>query len=115
MGGEVARTPLAQWLEDQGPGITRRQAITRAGAAGAGVAMAGSLGALTASARGATSPRIVVIGAGLAGLACADQLRHAGYVAAVHEAHPTRVGGRCWSDTASWANGQVTEHGGELI
>jgi monoamine oxidase len=111
----MARTPLAQWLEDAGPGITRRQALKRAGVAGAGLAMAGSIGTLTAGARGATAPRIVVIGAGLAGLSCADALRQAGYVATVHEASATRVGGRCWSDRTTWANGQVSEHGGELI
>ena len=112
----MARTPLAQWVEDSvGTGITRRQAIKRAGAAGAGLAMAGSLGVLTAPARGAAAPRIVVIGAGLAGLSCADALRQAGYVAVVHEANATRIGGRCWSDGTTWANGQVSEHGGELI
>ena len=26
-----------------------------------------------------------------------------------------RIGGRCWSDRTSFANGQVVEHGGELI
>src|SRR5439155_12228960 len=111
----MARTPLAQWLEDAGSEITRREALKRAGVAGAGLAMAGSLGTFAARARGATQPRIVVIGAGLAGLACADALRQAGYVAAVHEASSTRVGGRCWSDKTTWASGQVSEHGGELI
>src|SRR3954463_9736666 len=111
----MARTPLAQWLGDAGPGITRRQAIKRGAAAGAGLAMAGSVGTFAARARAAGGPRIVVIGAGLAGLACADALRQAGYIAAVHEASATRVGGRCWSDRTTWANGQVSEHGGELI
>src|SRR4051812_3941329 len=111
----MARTPLAQWLGDAGPGITRRQAIKRGAAAGAGLAMAGSVGAFAARARAAGGPRIVVIGAGLAGLACADALRQAGYIAAVHEASTTRVGGRCWSDRTTWASGQVSEHGGELI
>src|SRR3954463_4816056 len=111
----MARTPLAQWLGDAGPGITRRQAIKRGAAAGAGLAMAGSVGTFAARARAAGGPRIVVIGAGLAGLSCADALRQAGYVATVHEASATRVGGRCWSDRTTWAGGQVSEHGGELI
>jgi monoamine oxidase len=114
----VARTPLAQWLEgaaaEASPegGTTRRQALKRAGLAGASIAVAG---AFPAAARAAASPRIVVVGAGLAGLTAADALRQAGYIAEVHEAHATRVGGRCWSDTTSWAGGQVSEHGGELI
>jgi monoamine oxidase len=117
----MARTPLAQWLEGAAieatadAGITRRQALQRAGAVGASAALAGTFGALAPTARGATAPRIVVVGAGLAGLTAADQLRQAGYAATVHEAHATRVGGRCWSDRTSWANGQVSEHGGELI
>lgn len=55
---------------------------------------------------------VVVVGAGLAGLSCADRL--AGDVdVAVLEARD-RVGGRCWS-SRGWDNGQVAEHGGELI
>src|SRR4051794_28635827 len=77
--------------------------------------MAGSLGVLAGPPRAATAPRIVIVGAGLAGLSCADALKQAGYTAALHEANATRVGGRCWSDRTSWASAQVSEHGGELI
>jgi monoamine oxidase len=57
-------------------------------------------------------PTVAVVGAGLAGLACADRL--AGSVnVAVFEASD-RIGGRCWS-SHGWANGHVGEHGGELI
>jgi monoamine oxidase len=58
-------------------------------------------------------PRVVVIGAGLAGLTCAYRLHHAGVPVRVFEASD-RVGGRCWSDR-SIVDGQVAEHGGELI
>jgi monoamine oxidase len=110
----VARTPLAQFVEDAAaqaaPGITRREALRRAGIAGAGLALSG---VAAAPARAATAPRIVVVGAGLAGLSAAYDLKQAGYAAQIHEAHPSRVGGRCWS--FKFANGQVAEHGGELI
>ena len=55
-----------------------------------------------------------MVGAGLAGLSCAYRLKQAGYTAQVYEASD-RIGGRCWSDRTSFANGQVVEHGGELI
>ena len=63
----------------------------------------------------ASGPRVVVIGAGLAGLSCAYELRKSGIAAQVHEASPNRVGGRCWSDRTTFAEGQIAEHGGELI
>jgi monoamine oxidase len=62
----------------------------------------------------ATAPRIVVVGAGLAGLTVAYRLKQNGYLADVYEASD-RVGGRCWSDTSYFNEGQVYEHGGELI
>jgi monoamine oxidase len=110
----VARTPLAQFVEDAaaqaGPGITRREALRRAGIAGAGIALSG---VVAAPARAATAPRIVVVGGGLAGLSATYALKQAGYAAQLHEAHPSRLGGRCWS--FKFPNGQVAEHGGELI
>jgi len=62
----------------------------------------------------APSPRIVIVGAGIAGLNAALTLQDAGYAATIYEASG-RVGGRMHSDTTSWQNGQVTEHCGELI
>jgi monoamine oxidase len=59
-------------------------------------------------------PRIVVVGAGLAGLTAAYQLRKAGYPATVYEASD-RLGGRCWTGRGHFAAGQIVEHGGELI
>lgn len=57
-------------------------------------------------------PHVVVVGAGLAGLGCADRLAPVARVT-VLEARD-RVGGRCWS-SRGWPDGQVAEHGGELI
>jgi monoamine oxidase len=59
-------------------------------------------------------PRIVVVGAGLAGLAATYRLQQAGYQPELYEAS-TRAGGRCWSVKGVFADGQVAEHGGELI
>jgi monoamine oxidase len=116
----MARTPLAGTLEqiaaqasmDAGiaPRPTRRQLL----AGTAGIAAAAAAGRFAPAARAADSPRIVVVGAGLAGLSCAYRLKQAGYTARVYEASD-RIGGRCWSDRTSFANGQVVEHGGELI
>ena len=73
-----------------------------------------SPGRFAPSARGAATPKVVVVGAGLAGLTCAYRLRQAGVAATVYEAS-TRIGGRCWTGRGDFANGQTYEHGGELI
>ncbi|MEX2275046.1 MAG: NAD(P)/FAD-dependent oxidoreductase [Actinomycetota bacterium] len=57
--------------------------------------------------------RIVVVGAGLAGLACAYRLSQVGVHSEVFEARD-RLGGRCWS-APGLIDGQVAEHGGEFI
>jgi len=112
------RTPLARVLEDavaavaaDSPRTTRRALLERAGA---GALAVSALGRLTPSARAAAAPRIVVVGAGLAGLTCAYRLKQAGYTAHVYEASD-RLGGRCWTLRGAFADGQIAEHGGELI
>ena len=116
----MARTPLAGTLQqiaaevsaDAGtaPRPTRRQLL----AAGAGVAAAAAASRFAPAARAADSPRIVVVGAGLAGLSCAYRLKQAGYAAQVYEASD-RIGGRCWTIRGAFAEAQIAEHGGELI
>lgn len=58
-------------------------------------------------------PRVLVIGAGFAGLACADELAAAGYRVTVLEARE-RSGGRVWS-LRDLAPGKIIEAGGELV
>jgi monoamine oxidase len=57
---------------------------------------------------------IAVVGGGLAGLVCAHRLKQAGHRAIVHEASD-RLGGRVWTIRGFFAEGQIAEHGGELI
>jgi monoamine oxidase len=57
---------------------------------------------------------VAVIGGGLAGLVCAHRLTGAGLSARVYEAS-ARVGGRCHTRRGDFAEGQIAEHGGELI
>jgi monoamine oxidase len=112
------RTPLVRPLQDAVAAVaaeegrtTRRALLRRAGAGAVGLT---ALGRLTPAARAVAVPRIVVVGAGLAGLTCAYRLRQAGYVSQVFEASG-RVGGRCWTIRDAFAEGQIAEHGGELI
>ena len=96
--------------------VTRRT-VLGAGALGAAALATTRLLESPAAAAPAPSgsPRIVVVGAGLAGLCAAYDLRKAGYRATVVEAS-TRLGGRCWSyNSGELGPGLVAEHGGELI
>lgn len=119
----MARTPLMHFLKRatrmvaiearaaEGPAargarITRRDAL--AGAAAIGTSMFLPLPA------GAADVKIAIVGAGLAGLTAAHELRKNGLHADVYEGN-TRVGGRCFSARGLFAENQVAEHGGELI
>ena len=116
----MARTPIAQSLETIAAeaaaerGLTRRDLLRNAGALGVAAAGTTTIGRLIAAAEGAAAPRTVVVGAGLAGLTAAYRLKQAGINAQVHEASD-RVGGRCWTIRGEFAEGQIAEHGGELI
>jgi monoamine oxidase len=110
----MARTPLARALEriaNEEYRTTRRGLLRGAGAAVAGGA---ALGQLAPVARGAAQPKVVIVGAGLAGLTCAYRLKKKGVIADVYEASD-RIGGRCWTSRGAFADGQIYEHGGELI
>ena len=96
-------------------GTTRRTFLKQGTAAGL------ALGAAPLAACNDSSPprpprreQVAIVGAGLAGLTCAYRLHQAGIEAAVFEARPDRLGGRCFTARA-FADGQVGEHGGEFI
>ena len=67
--------------------------VARVAASGALATVAGPLDRALAKPRD-SSRSIAIVGAGMAGLACADRLRQAGIIATVYEAAPDRVGGR---------------------
>jgi monoamine oxidase len=126
----MARTPLAQrlgeaaWVASEAAarGVPADEVLADRGrlrrrellAGGAGIATAAMLGGPLTRALAATAPRIAVVGGGLAGLTCAYRLKQAGYRADLYEAS-TRLGGRCWTRRGDFAEGQIAEHGGELI
>jgi monoamine oxidase len=104
--------PVEQVFEER---VSRRRFLRDAGIAGLGVTAAGRW---AAQSRAAAAPtRIVVVGAGLAGLTCAYRLYQAGQKPLLYEVLPDRVGGRCWTikGPTSPFGSQIAEHGGELI
>jgi monoamine oxidase len=90
-----------------------RRTVLKASAASAGALGLGAAGLYAANPASAATAEIVVIGAGLAGLTAAYELKKAGYRATVIEA-ADRIGGRCFTDRTTFG-GQIAEHGGELI
>lgn len=112
---EQARRADEQTAES-GRTINRRRILGVAAATAAAAALPGGLLA-PQRASAATGPRIVIVGAGLAGLRCAHQLWTQGspVAATVYEANTTRIGGRCWSLRGFFDNGLVSEHGGSFV
>lgn len=90
--------------------LTRRRFLQRGSVAAAALAAGPWLRAGPAK----PNARVVIVGAGLAGLTCAYRLKQAGLDATVYEAQ-SRLGGRCWTLRGAFAEGQIAEHGGELI
>jgi monoamine oxidase len=104
-------------LHSQGSrGIGRREWLARVGRASVAGAVAGVVAParpLAALIRSQQDVSVGIVGAGLAGLACADRLKTAGIRAALYEA-ASRTGGRCFS-LRGFFPGQVAERGGEFI
>jgi monoamine oxidase len=102
-------------------GASRRQVLAGASSL---VALA-AIGAIADPfGRALATPRppsgdVAIVGAGLAGLACGDELRRHGVLATIYEASD-RSGGRCFSLGGAFPGpvdfpGQVVERGGEFI
>jgi monoamine oxidase len=95
--------------------FTRRDFLKAGGAAVGVAALSGPMAVWAAANKpSGQQGRIAIIGGGIAGLNAALTLQDAGIASTVYEAS-NRVGGRMHSDTTSWANGQTSEHCGELI
>jgi monoamine oxidase len=90
--------------------LTRRGFV--AGAAVAGAAATGAGSAQAATRRRRSRVDVAVVGAGLAGLVAARELRRAGHSVTVLEARD-RVGGRVWNHDIG--DGKVIERGGTFI
>ena len=114
----IAAHALAQRSSEPGhagapsPRLTRRQLTVGA----AQLATASALGACSSDDARAhpESPRVAVVGAGIAGLHCAYRLQQSGVQVTVFEAS-SRVGGRMFTARDEAYGGQVFELGGELI
>jgi monoamine oxidase len=106
--------PPAELRGQREAALSRREFLKRAGVAGAGLAV--GQGLLASTAKGATSatgPKIVIVGAGIAGMNAALTLADKGFASTVYESS-SRIGGRMHSDTG-YFDGQVAEYCGELI
>src|SRR6266478_5502152 len=88
---------------------SRREFLKRSGVAGAAVAVGGPLALARPAGAASSSPRIAIVGAGIAGLNAALTLQDKGIASKVYEASD-HVGGRMHSDRSGyWANGQISE------
>ncbi len=94
---------------------TTRGQVLRRGAAGLAAGVVATGWQPPGWAGAATAPgRVVVVGAGVAGLTCAHRLRQHGIACAVYEASG-RIGGRTKTLRGYFADGQIVEQGGEAI
>jgi monoamine oxidase len=106
-------------LEDAGEGLSRRGFLLGGSALLAGAALAGGPSrAIARALRPRAAPRIVIVGAGLAGVRCAHMLwtdPRGPIASSVYEANASRTGGRCWTLRGFFDAQLITEHGGAFI
>ncbi|HEU4338812.1 MAG TPA: FAD-dependent oxidoreductase [Planctomycetota bacterium] len=92
--------------------VESRRTFLKKSAAVAGAGLLSSCGTMEQTPR--PGPRIAIVGAGVAGLNAAWQLKKKGLAATIYESS-NRVGGRMYSAKDLMAPGLVTELGGEFI
>jgi monoamine oxidase len=118
-GSRSSGIPAPELLERE---LDRRSFLQAAGLAGVGLAAAPLLPrtprarplAKRSTPKVLGSPRIVVVGAGLAGMTTAYRIQQAGYSPVVYEADD-RVGGRTQTIRGFFDHGQTIENCGEYI
>jgi monoamine oxidase len=106
---EAAETgaPIDEVADWRSARLPRRQVLMSAGAAALGLGRSGG--------GGANAPRVIIVGAGLAGLACARTLwRNKGIAATVYEWN-TRSGGRVQTLRGYFDGGLTAEQHGQFI
>jgi monoamine oxidase len=106
---ERERIPTETALDRAAEEWSRRRFLQTSAVAAAGVAAG-----WPRAARAQDAARVVILGAGTAGLTCAWRLQQSGIDAMLIEASP-RVGGRMYSLQNYFPDDQVAELGGELI
>jgi monoamine oxidase len=109
--------PLDELIGERDERMTRRRFLQASAAVATAIgaqAVTGGLGPVVWGAEARPGTRVVIVGAGIAGLNAAYHLRKAGIRATVYEA-AARSGGRMFSVRDAINPGLVTEFGGEFI
>jgi monoamine oxidase len=90
--------------------LTRREMLKASSVALGGLMLSGR----SVFARAASTPRIGIVGAGIAGLTAALTLQDNGLPCSIYESSG-RIGGRMHSNNSFWQDGQTSEWCGEFI
>lgn len=106
--------PIDDVYGSNSPTIDRRTFLKGAGATALVATTGGIISSCGPSILKATDARVAIVGAGLAGLTAAYDLKKAGITAQIYEAS-TRMGGRVFTARDIMGSGFTTELGGEFI
>ena len=106
---------IARVREERAAAVSGRRRFLQGVGAAAGAALISRTRLARADTQtSATKPKIVIVGAGIAGLSAALTLRDAGFDSTIYESS-NRIGGRMHSDATTWRNQQKSEWCGEFI